>query len=76
MVKNNFIKPNGYNLCAVTTKSITVTFDAGVTVEYPAGTVMRPTSSWEELTDGIVGYVGHEWLGIVPVYDWEIAHIA
>ena len=73
---NNFIKPNEYDLCAVLSQPHTVTFPSGLAVEFPAGTIMRPTNSWEELTDGIVGYVGHEWLGIVPVYDLEIANIA
>ena len=75
-LKNTFSNPNGYDLCAVLTQSHTVTFPSGVTVEFPAGTVMLPTGSWDELTDGIIGYIGHEWLGFVPVRYWEIVGAA
>jgi len=72
----NFVNnPNGYDLHAVLTRQHTVTFPSGITVTFPSGTVMLPAASMDEVTDGIIGHIGHEWLGFVPVRYWEIVDV-
>jgi hypothetical protein len=73
---DKFTNPNGYDLCARLCVPHAVTFPSGITVEFLAGTVMLPVTSWDEVTDGIIGYLGDEWLGIVPVHYWEIVGAA